>query len=144
MTKKGVNSGNIETQTENWNVADIYAKIKIMRILQFFDDLDRISRFGTIDISDINEYSENFLNKKRVEALERYHEEVLRLIRNTYFAVKKESKETFESYKKRLENIREYFQKCYIVNEGDNYNDEKIEIKEKLFEKIREILNTIV
>lgn len=146
MAKKGSvdTSSSIETGSDNWNVADVYSKIKIMRVLQFFDDLSRIAEFGTINIEDVSEYPENFIKRKRVEALQRYFSEIKLLIRNTYFAVKKEGKEAFDSYDNRLNNIKEFLSKCYSTYAGDNYNEESIDIKEEMFSKILDIFNDIV
>jgi hypothetical protein len=122
--------------TDNWNVADGYTKLKILRQLIMLDRWETIAQFGTEEIGDDQTMDDNTIKSRRVEALQRFHSTLKQLIGNTAFAMKKEDKRKVEELVKDIDNVEEYLGEVFSSKE-DNYSHEMIfDIKEKMFKKI--------
>jgi hypothetical protein len=97
----------IISETGNWNVADQYAKNKIMKPLNLADYYEDIATFGYESIA------EEFMNYNappndviRIKALKRLIKTLIRVIDNSKFALKKQgTKKEALSYKQSLEKL---------------------------------------
>lgn len=109
MPKKDRESGEIfKSETGNWNSASDFSREKIMKPLVKVDYYEDIAKFG---YQSIIEELQNFSvpdDLVRYTALCRLVEELLKLCKNTKFAMKKlTSKNSMERYEKNLKKIRD-------------------------------------
>jgi hypothetical protein len=98
----------IISESGNWNVADQYTKSKIMRPLNLCDYYQDVAMFGYETIADeLINYSSPPNDVIRYKALLRLLHELIRLIDNCKFALKKpKTKEKVLDYKKQLIEIQ--------------------------------------
>lgn len=135
--------GDISMGTDNWNVAKGYTHLKILQPIHMLDRLEIISQFGTEEIGEDISYDDNSINRRRVEALQRFHATLKQLLGNCLFALKKEDQTIVKSYIDRMKTVSEYIGDTYDTKEGDQINDQVFVINETLFKKIFEILQDI-
>ncbi len=133
-----------DIQRGNWNIAKPYTTEKILKWLVQIDIYQTIAMFGTHEmINDIVMKNENLKNFARTKALRRWIHSILTLIHNTKFAINKKDKPKFEEYIKRLKLINDKLPLVEdIVKRGNRIDT--FNIKEKLFNKITDELNTIM
>ncbi len=130
--------------TEAWNVADGYAKLKILKQLINLDRWDTIAQFGTEEVDEELNYDDNYLQKRRVEALYRFHSSLKQLIGNSYFALSDRDQERVKfGYLPRLDTIKEFLPKTYENFEDEVSHEEKFNVKSHLFNKILSRMETI-
>ena len=134
--------GEPQRETEAWNVAEGYTKIKVLRHLITMDRWEVIAEFGSEEIDEANLLTEKQLAKRRVEALQRLYSTLKQLIGNVLFALRKADQETVKKYLNRLKNVEEVLHDVYSVEE-DDFQGEVFQINEKLFKLVREILHQI-
>lgn len=94
-----------------WNVASGYSYTKILKILVLCDDYIRIAEFGCINIDDMFMRTPDMIAGERVVAIKRLCSELIMLIENTYFAVRKEHKAKLDIFRTRLRKIRAFLPK---------------------------------
>jgi len=140
--KKSDSSSDIPLGTDAWNVADGYSKLKILKHLIYLDRWETISEFGSEEIDEANLMTEKQIQKRRVEALQRFYSALKQLMGNVKFALKKTDQKVIDDLMKRLDVVEEYIHKIYSVDE-DDLDGEVFEINEELFLKIRKILKDI-
>lgn len=135
MAEKGdaVNIG-----TEAWNVADGYVKLKILKQLVLCDKLEIIALYGSEDIDDmqINPVPPEMVPHRRVEALTRLKDNIVQLISNVKFAIKKEDEDKFEALRGRVNLIEEMLDAiCYMAEDQVSHNKQLV-INENWFRKM--------
>ncbi len=135
--------GEINLGTENWNVAKGYTHLKILQLLYDLDRFDRVAQFGTEDFDQDQMLSDNDINKRRVEGLQRFHSTLKILIGNVLFALKSSDQPTVKQMQERLKTLNEFLPKCFESVEDRVSHDINFVIDEKLFNKILEILQEI-
>ncbi len=98
------------SETGNWNVADQYAKSKIMRPLNLCDYYEDIAVFGYESIAEeLMEFQAPPNDIIRIKAIKRLVRELIRLIENTKFALKVPgTKKKILKYKDSLDKIYKY------------------------------------
>lgn len=98
----------IISESGNWNVADQYTKSKIMRPLNMCDYYEDIATFGHETILDeLINYSAPPNDVIKYKALQRLLHELIRLIDNCKFALKKpKTKDEVLGYKKKLLDLQ--------------------------------------
>jgi len=143
MAKSGGSSDSISLGTENWNVAEGYTKLKILRQLILLDKWEIIAQFGTEEIGEDTMMSDADIKKRRVEGLERFHSILKQLIGNTKFAYKKDDHKIVDKYSERIKSVGDFLPKVYSVKEDAVTHEEIFTINEVLFKKILEILQDI-
>jgi hypothetical protein len=129
--------------TEAWNVADGYTKIKILRNLILLDRWEIIAQFGTEEMGEDAIYDQNGINKRRVEALNRFVSTLRQLIGNVKFAIKKGFREELKDHEERLDTVKDYLQLICDNTENAVTHEEELQINEEIFKKIFLILQDI-
>ncbi len=109
------------SESGNWNVADQYTKSKIMRPLNLCDYYEDIATFGYETIAhELVNYSSPPNDVIKYKALLRLLHELIRLIDNCKFALKKDkTKDEVLEYKKQLIKLRDMTPKL-IKNKVDS------------------------
>lgn len=126
-----------DNDTENWNVAKSYALTKVMRWLALLDEYETVARFGTIELAQEFEISEDIRTRARLKALSRLAHGIERLIRNTIFAMKDpKDLELLTSYKDIVIQINSALPMAQsrAVDQRNNMNS--ITINEDMFNKL--------
>ena len=141
--KKGVDLKDVDLGVDAWNVADGYAKLKILRPLIFLNKYNKIAKFGVEDLGEDLEYTNDQLKKRRVTALEMFVATLKELIEDTSFAIKKGDQEKVEKMYERVLMVEEFLPQIYSVNEDNVDHSEIFNINEKLFKSIHWILMEI-
>jgi hypothetical protein len=95
-----------ETSSENWNVADSYSKIKIMKLLMEIDEYIKIAKTGVAEIQDEFMVNEQTKIQARILALNRFHMTLEMLINNSAFGVKKDDKKILDEWLQALKEIK--------------------------------------
>jgi len=144
MAKQGGDfGGDINLGSDAWNVADGYTKLKILRQLIMLDRWDTMSQFGTEEIDEDVGFSDNQINKRRVEALQRFYSTIKQLLGNVLFALRKEDQATVKILVDRVEMLNEFIPKAFSTKEDMITHDAEFEIDEPLFKQIIEILQDV-
>jgi len=144
MAKKdGEFGGDITLGSDAWNVADGFTKLKILRQLIMLDRWDTISQFGTEEIDEGNNLNDNMINKRRVEALQRFHSTIKQLLGNVIFAIRSADLPKVKNMLDRVKTVEEFIPKSFEVKEDLYNHSDNFEINEELFRKILEILQDV-
>lgn len=98
------------SETGNWNVADSYAKLKIMKPLYLADDYANIAIFGTANLLDELQNPNLPVDYLKIKGFERLVQTLILLIDNTVFAVKVKKAD--------LEKNREELEKIFTIIPG--------------------------
>lgn len=125
------------SDTGNWNVAQPYVQLKIMRLLYFVDIYEEIATFGTSDILEELELSPDVIILNRIRGLKRMAKFLQMLIDNTLFAIKDKDKNKGKTELKKLYiDLKEAVKLMPVVEKtiyNQNTKTSMIEINEKLF-----------
>jgi hypothetical protein len=136
------------SETGNWNVADTFSKTKIMRPLILCDFYEDVARFGYESlIEELMNFQAPPNDIIRIKAIQRLIQELIRLIDNAKFALKKpgtrEKALEYRSFLKKIEkeipNLANINNKQISISDLDLFNSflEKIsEIKSKINEPL--------
>lgn len=137
------------SETGNWNVADIFSKIKIMKILDQVDDLERVATNG------YDSFLESMLNYSvpvdtlRLDGLRWLMDELIMLCKNVKFAMKRAG--TKAKLSKLEDNLQAIKTKMYPLTFSVKINEatqtKTVRIKEEVFQlvlkKVSEIKSLI-
>lgn len=141
--KSGDQSSDVNLGSDAWNVADGYTKLKILRQLIMLDRWDTISQFGTEEIGEDINFNDETINKRRVEALQRFYSTIKQLLGNVLFAIRSADKPKVKALVDRINNISEFMPKTFTTKEDIVSHQILFEINEDLFDKILEILQEV-
>ena len=142
MPKKDLSTGEmIISDTGNWNVASDFARIKIMTPLAKCDYFEDIARFGSESIIEELMGFQIQDDLVRYTGLKRLINELLKICKNSKFAMKKGNTEkTLGDYEKELKRIKNILHLLIRIRKDDvNKTKELIIIPEK-FDKTLEII----
>ncbi len=145
MPKRDEDSYTI-SETGNWNVADQYTKNKIMKPLNLCDYYEDIATFGyELIIDELINYNMPPNDIIRIKALRRLIKELIRVIDNSKFALKKAgTKEEILKYKKNLKDIMLIIPKVIRTSHNEIQGTKSIRIKNySLFDEIIEKVSNI-
>ena len=142
MAKKGMSDEG--TVKGNWNLSHDYTHQKILTWLIQIDNFRNISVFGFDRLEqDVYIKDFNLRNTARLHGIKRWIHAMIFLIRNTKFAVHKDSKDKFNEHTLRLLKIEKHLFKLRMEKKRGKRIVE-LNIDEELFEKITEDLDTIM
>ncbi len=127
----------VVSETGNWNVASDYAKLKIMKPLYNCDIYENIAKFGYDSFGEQLEYYGVPEESLRLMGMDRLVHELLKLIDNSKFAMKKgKSKETLIGFEDTLRGILKFTPKISSVKVNQIRKTRVTKIDEKLFNLI--------
>lgn len=142
---KKYNEGDDLIESGNWNVAKIYAHLKIMKPLAEIDDYKKIIEFGTSEMVDEFVVDEQKKTEAKVMALKRFHKNLQMLVSNSKFAVKKKDKPMMEEYATALKKLKEVLplisRRVTLQSRGGQTFQERI--NPDTFTKVLNILESI-
>jgi len=136
------------SETGNWNVADSYSKAKIMRPLVLCDYYEDVARFGFESLIDeLTTPSEQLPSNDiiKLKALKRLIRELIRLIDNSKFALKKKgTRNKALSYKSELLLLEKIIPKLIKTYRDEMAGTTIIKISDNLiFEQLINMVSTI-
>lgn len=133
------------SETGNWNVADSFSRVKIMGPMIKSEIYEDVATYG------FDSFFEELANhgvsndELKVRGLYRLINELIRLTKNTMFAMKKEkTREELTKIQKKLFKIKsDIFRHTYrkIINEGTRNKD--IKLNEPLFSRTLEVVSKL-
>lgn len=133
-------------ESGNWNVAELYSRIKIMSPLKEFDEYKKMAISGCIEIGEEFLISDQVKTDSRLKALRRMFEAMETLVDNSLFAIKKKpDKDKMLHYKKILEKVEgwlPYTQKV-ITQENARGRSQMTQINEVVFDIIFKALKRL-
>jgi len=142
MPKKETSTGDwVISETGNWNVASDFARVKIMIPLSKCEYYEDIAKFGYDAISEelMGQHIQN--DYVRFVGLRRLINELLRVCKNTMFAMKVgKTKETLDGYEKRLVKVRNILPLIIKVKRDNISKTKDIILIPDEFEKTLEIV----
>lgn len=133
----------IQSESENWNTAQGYANLKILRHLVQLDRYDVIAQFGTEEMGDDMLLSDNMINRRRCEGIERLYSSLRILIENTKFAIRSKDKPIADDIYDRLRNVEDIVNKTYKNETDPVTHEENFEINEDTFRKLLELIREL-
>jgi len=142
MQNFGQKEDGIISDTGNWNVAEIFARIKIMRPMENADLYEDIALYGFdsffAELIDTNISTDEL----RIRGIIRLNNELIKLCKNVMFAMKKDKTEKdLKDLVKSLVTIRdEILPKIYKKIQDQNIGITTLKINESVFHRALEIL----
>lgn len=142
MVKKG-DGGEINIDTEAWNIADGFTKLKVLVPLIRLDSFENIALYGVEDINEEDNFNSNQIAVKRYRALKRYATTLRMVLGNVKFAIKPNDRYKVEIFKKRVDNIKKYIPG--VIKQTENMITHEIiyKIREHNFDIFFNILQEI-
>lgn len=138
------------SDTGTWNVAKPYIYIKVMKWLALIDEFETIAKFGTSELIEEFTTSEEMRSQFRIKALKRFHFALLKLLKNTKFAVKTQKKgkfgddkQTIANYITDLETLEESLDKTYLKTFNESTKVTNTIINDKIFDYILKLLSSM-
>lgn len=128
--------------SQAWNVADGYTKIKILKHLVQLDRYENIALFGSDDMEDF-EFDNNFIAKRRDEALRRMVTTLRQLIGNVQFALKAKDKKEINSYGERVAFVGNLLDGISFTEENQITKESYLRINEPHFSKCIKVLQRV-
>lgn len=133
-------------ESGNWNVAESYSQLKLMKLLKEFDEYRKIARFGATDLLEDFTVTPEIKNESRLKALKWMRELLVTVIENSLFAINKATdRESLQNYLKalkKLEDLYPYVNKV-IIRESRRGTTVTNIINEKAFDGIYNVLTKI-
>lgn len=131
------------SETGNWNVADKFSKVKIMLPLakcEFYEDLAQFGYESFID--DLVNWYKVPMDVIKLKGLTRLIKELLRICKNTKFAMKKgSSKEDLIKYENQLVEINKVLPALYKYRYDQVRKTRELKLFPELFDQI---LNRVI
>jgi len=138
----------LQTKSENWNIAMGYVQMKLLKPLIEMDKLVTIAIYGTEQIEDAFRIPEEMKVEYRIQAIRRLIDTIKEIIENSEFACKKESKETLIVLDERVDNVSNVLSGITNQTTDQRTNQIVIRINEPHFHKclneLRKIKKEIV
>ena len=145
MKNRDKDEGTI-SELGNWNVADNYTKVKIMKPLALIDYYEDIARYGSESlVEDLIDYQLPPNDLIRIKGLKRLVREIIRLNKNAKFACKKKgTKEKVLEYQKIVKKLETVLPTLIQVDSDNIKGTRSISIKDNnLFEDFIEKISDI-
>jgi len=143
--------GDVEIQggSETWNVAQGYSITKILKILVLLDDYVRIAEFGSLELEQSFSEPSHITTSRRIAGIQRLHAELMMLIDNSFFIMRKIGQEEMLKLRARLQRIRKILPACVIKKIDQRTDGHVTTINEYHFfncledlKKVKEEINT--
>lgn len=125
--------GTIQLGTEAWNVADGFVKLKVLKQLVLCDKLEMISLYGYEDIDEEGFLPDNFVNYRRVNAINRLKDNIKQLISNVKFAIKSEDLWKFNLLRGRVKTVEELLIDVSYITVDQSSHQNTLTINEDWF-----------
>lgn len=140
MAKK---EGEINIESDTWNVAKGYTTLKVLKPLVDLDDLITLALYGTDRIAESLNTPPQIKVLNRIEAIKRIIDVLKLLFENTYFALDKTGKGNFDKLKEELEKVEKVIDGIYHGTTDQRTKQDQVKINEKHFmlclNKLRDI-----
>lgn len=133
----------IEHKSETWNTAQGFSITKILKILVVLDDYERIAEFGALTIEESLPLPQEVLTERRLQAIKRMCSELLMLVGNSRFIMRKIGAEELERIRDKLKKLRNFLPQVEIKNFDQRTNRYQKAINETHFFNCLEDLRQI-
>lgn len=129
------------SETGNWNVAANYSLVKIMMPLANVDHYENIARFGfDTMLEQVESLDAIPTDKLRIIGFERLVCELMKIIDNSVFAMKKpKTKDTALKYRKVLEDILKAIPQLVEIRTNQRNKTKELKIIEPIFKQYLDI-----
>ena len=148
MEKQKRGQSNVEFDSEAWNIADGYTKLKILKQLVLLDSFEMIAQHGIENIDERYFLNENEIKKRRIDGLIRYRSVFRQVLGNVLFSIKSKDRDYLNYMIKRTENLEDYIGECFdskedLVNHEENFTiyEEKFKYIFKTIQDLKDQLN---
>lgn len=135
----------VVSETGNWNVADTFSKTKIMKPLIMCDFYEDIAMFGYESlVEELINFQAPPNDIIRIKAMQRLVKELIRLINNAKFALKKPgTREKAIEYKQALQKIEKAIPNLVDIHKNKQISIPDLDLFNDFLEKISEIKSKI-
>lgn len=128
------NQTNIEKGSDAWNVAQGYTHLKILKPLVEMDKLVKIAIYGTENIEESMNLSEEMKAQIRIEAMNRLIDTMREIIENSDFAMnEKKTQGELKKLSERIEQIESVINGISKITKDQRTDLSKIQIDEDHF-----------
>jgi hypothetical protein len=133
------------SETGNWNVADSFSKVKVMRPLENCELYEDIATYGHDSFFGELIRFDMPTDELKIMGLKRLTNELIRLCKNARFAMKKPgTKEQLKKYEEKLRKIKnEILEFTYAKTINQVQGTSNLKIRKENFEKVLELLTEI-
>ena len=131
----------VSQESEMWNIADGFTKIKILRLLIELDIHETIALFGRKDMEEF--VPEESIPHKRVEAIHRMMFCLRQLIGNCKFSIDKKDKYAINNLIGRIDNVESVINGISYEITNDVTKEKLLRINESHFRKCFDILKDV-
>lgn len=133
--------GVITLGSTTWNVADAFVRLKIFKPMFECDRFEIIAIYGCEDINEI--VHPNEIIGRRIEAINRFKDNLRLIFENATFIIKKEDKGNFEKLRKHLTFIENMLDAISKVEDNQVTHEKVLVINEEHFRKCLRALQNI-
>jgi hypothetical protein len=137
------------SESENWNVAEKYVSLKIMKPLYECDVYFEIALYGSENLQESLLMNDDLKTQTRKQAFDRLITKLQMVIDNTHFALKDTNQRVFEKIEEKLKEVVKFkdgiilksynqVQKVYTETINDEHFNESI----KTLREIKRDINT--
>lgn len=125
-----------KSDTGNWNVAQYFVIMKIMKLLAELDILEVRARYGSNSTEEEFMMGFSDITRVRVNSIKRLPDTLRMLIGNTLFAIRRSDKKEFMMYHDMVLELKTLVPSTYEVIKDVRNNRDKIIINETNFDKV--------
>jgi len=132
--KKGferVEETSVHTGTEAWNIAQYYTGYSIALPLKDLNDLEDVARFGSARMDEDLVMSDDQVDRRRADAVQRYWQKLRQIVSDTLFKIKKSDLGKANGIYDWLLSIPKYFDALLEQKTDDVDHNDKIEVNER-------------
>lgn len=129
-----------EAESGNWNTAEDYSKIKIMSLLAIADEYEELSEFGSLNLMDEIQ-NKQFTEELKIRAFRRLINHLIRVCRNSWFALDKHktAQQNIEKYTNELKGIREEISSFFIMVNNEIQKTRQLRILPIYYQKLERV-----
>ena len=125
----------------NWNVASDFSRLKVMKPLYLCDLYENVARFGHDNFLDQLENLNLPMDVLRLNGFVRLVNELLKLIKNTKFAMKKgKTKEDMEGHEEKLKKILKTLPALSKTIVNNRRNTKQVKINNERYNAVLDIV----
>jgi len=148
MAGKGYGSrltkdGDVAFESDAWNIADGFVKLKILRLMIQLDKYETMSQYGIEELGEEIYFPPNEIAKRRKDALYRFCSTLKQLLGNVKFAIRKTDDSFIIDISKRIANVEQYLPDIITSKQNMITKEVELTINEEHFNTCFNILQNI-
>jgi hypothetical protein len=133
----------LSVSSEVWNISGGFTRFKILRQMVKLDIYEDIATHGVEELDQKVGLTQNDINRRRFEGLQRFISTLNQLVGNVFFIIRIEDGLMLDAYKKRIAVVEKFLDGCIKINENLITHEVNYEINEKHFQNCFSAIKSI-